>query len=338
MNKPEKLLKYFKKKGLEIREKKTVIGIYHDNLQLFSINSVRVNGLDVVLNFTFNILKQNKQVLHEMLDVVNIDKTPFVNGIEEDELIRLLKKYKLVAESKELTVFSEVQSDYVLEIAEKDGKSIEFRGNLPTELHIVQAVFKSNEYVNKGLRLDETDVVFDLGGNIGCFCCEIFDRVKEVIVFEPEDVNFHFLETNIARNDATNVTPIQAAVVANDDEVRDLFLGKVPYYYSFLVKNNRKPVPVACLNINDLIAEHRPTKMKIDIEGSELEVMLGITDFDRVEQIIFEYNFDMNGDLKSGYENWRKLKKHLAKHDFDITDMEKDLKQNWNMVFLVNRV
>lgn len=331
-----KLIKYFEKKKLEIREKKTVIGIYHENLQLFSINSIRQKD-EVIMNFTFNILKENKSVLED-IDGIDIEKTPFLKNISETELLKILKENDLVNESKKLTNFDEVQENYELAIAEnKDGKTVEYRKNLPTEIHIVQAVFKSNEYINKGLKLSKKDVVFDLGGNIGCFSCEVFDRVKKVVTFEPEDVNFKFLTNNLKRNKADNVEPHQAAVVGNSDEVRKLYLGKVPYYYSFLVTNNRKPVEVQCININDLIQAYNPTKMKIDIEGAELEVMLGVTDFKNVNQIIFEYNFDMNGDLKSGYENFTKLKKHLKKHGFDISDLNKDLKRNWNMVFLVNK-
>lgn len=332
-----KLIKYFEKKKLEIREKKTVIGIYHENLQLFSINSIRVKEDEKIMNFTFNILKENKSVLED-IDGIDIEKTPFLKNVSESELLKILKDNDLVHESKKLTDFDEVQENYELAVAEnKDGKTVEYRKNLPTEIHIVQAVFKSNEYINKGLKLSKKDVVLDLGGNIGCFSCEIFDRVKKVIAFEPEDVNFKFFTNNVNRNKATNVEAHKAAVVGNSDEVRKLYLGKVPYYYSFLVTNNRKPVEVQCININDLIQAYNPTKMKIDIEGAELEVMLGVTDFKNVNQIIFEYNFDMNGDLKSGYENFTKLKKHLKKNGFDISDLNKDLKRNWNMVFLVNK-
>ena len=61
-----KLQKLFLKKKLEIREKKTVIAVYYENLQLFSISNVRYNKEleDVTCTFTFNILKQNKNYFH----------------------------------------------------------------------------------------------------------------------------------------------------------------------------------------------------------------------------------------------------------------------------------
>lgn len=60
-------------------------------------------------------------------------------------------------------------------------------------------------------------------------------------------MNYEFLSTNIEDNGAKNVIAHKQAVVGNDDKVRDFYLGKAPYYYSFLVKPNRKRVPVECV-------------------------------------------------------------------------------------------
>lgn len=231
----------------------------------------------------------------------------------------------------------------LLQVAEKCGKTLKWRSNLPTEKHIVDAVFRGSEYTHRsvglgGLNLTKKDVVLDLGGNIGAFTCDIFDKVKKVIVYEPEDVNYEFLSTNIEDNGAKNVIAHKQAVVGNDDKVRDFYLGKAPYYYSFLVKHNRKRVPVECVNINDVMKKYKPTKMKVDIEGSEWEVLINCTDFGSVDQIIFEYNFDMNMDLKEDFKRFKALKKHLKKHGFDVQEMERDMKQNWNLVFMVQRI
>lgn len=106
----------------------------------------------------------------------------------------------------------------------------------------------------------------------------------------------------------------------------------------FLVKHNRKRVSVECVNINDVIKEFKPTKLKVDIEGSEFEVLMNCKDFGKVTQLIFEYNFDMNGDLKSGFKNFDKLSKHLKKNGFDVFQLENySRSKNWAEVFLCNR-
>ena len=45
----------------------------------------------------------------------------------------------------------------------------------------------------------------------------------------------------------------------------------------------------------------------------------------------------MNMDLKEDFKRFKALKKHLKKHGFDVQEMERDMKQNWNLVFMVQR-
>lgn len=336
------LEKFFVSKGFEIVEKKTTTQILIENLLAFSVREKKGKLLDVSINIVKEDEEKEKLRKRSRGFNLNLDKTPLLNNISVDGFINFCNETKVVSQIKRLSEFREVQSDFTLDIAEKEGKTLKWRSNLPTEKHIVDAVFKGSEYTHRsvglgGLKLSKKDIVLDLGGNIGAFTVDIFDKVKKVIVYEPEDVNYEFLSTNIEDNGAKNVIAHKQAVVGNDDKVRDFYLGKVPYYYSFLVKQNRKRVSVECVNINDVMREYKPTKMKVDIEGSEWEVLINCKDFGNVDQIIFEYNFDMNMDLKSGFERFNALKKHLKKHGFDIQEMERDVKQNWNLVFIVNK-
>lgn len=336
------LEKFFVSKGFEIVEKKTTTQILIENLLAFSVREKKGELLDVSINIVKEDVEKEKLRKRSRGFNLNLDKTPLLSNVSVSGFINFCNKTKVVSQIKRLSEFREVQYDFTLDIAKKEGKTLKWRSNLPTEKHIVDAVFRGSEYTRRsvglgGLKLTKKDVVLDLGGNIGAFTVDIFDKVKKVIVYEPEDVNYEFLSTNIEDNGAKNVVAHKQAVVGNDDKVRDLYLGKVPYYYSFLVKQNRKRVPVECVNINDVMREYKPTKMKVDIEGSEWEVLINCKDFGDVDQIIFEYNFDMNMDLKSGFERFNALKKHLKKHGFDIQEMERDTKQNWNLVFIVNK-
>jgi len=341
MNK--KLEKFFVSKGFEIVEKKTTTQVLIENLLAFSIREKKGEILDV----SINIVKEDeeKEKLRKRIKGfdLNLDKTPLLSNVSINDFIHFCNITKVISQIKRLSEFREVQSDFTLDVAKKDGKTLKWRSNLPTEKHIVDSVFKGSEYIRRsvglgGLILTKNDVVLDLGGNIGAFTCDAFDKVKKIIVFEPEAVNFEFLSINIEDNGAKNVIAYNKAVVGNDDKVRDFYLGKAPYYYSFLVKHNRKRVPVECMNINEIMEKYKPTKMKVDIEGSEWEVLTSCTDFGNVDQIIFEYNFDMNMDLKTDFTHFKILRKHLKKYGFDVQEMERDMKQNWNLVFLVNKI
>lgn len=340
MNKELKV--FFEKKGFEVVEKKTTTQILLQNLLAFSVREKKGGLFDISINLVKEPEEREKLKSRSQEFEVNFKGTPTLLGVSFDEFEKFCKQSKVIAQVKRLSEFREVQSEFTLAAAEKDGKTLKWRSNLPTEKHIVDAVFRGSEYTHRsvglgGLKLTKKDVVLDLGGNIGAFTCDIFDKVKKVIVYEPEDVNYEFLSTNIEDNGAKNVIAHKQAVVGNDDKVRDFYLGKAPYYYSFLVKHNRKRVPVECVNINDVMKKYKPTKMKVDIEGSEWEVLINCTDFGSVDQIIFEYNFDMNMDLKEDFKRFKALKKHLKKHGFDVQEMERDMKQNWNLVFMVQR-
>lgn len=340
MNK--ELKDFFEKKGFEVVEKKTTTQILLQNLLAFSVREKKGGLFDISINLVKETEEKEKLRIRSQGFEVNFKGTPTLLGVSFDEFEKFCKQSKVIAQVKRISEFREVQSEFTLAITEKDGKTLKWRSNLPTEKHIVDAVFRGSEYTHRsvglgGLNLTKKDVVLDLGGNIGAFTCDIFDKVKKVIVYEPEDVNYEFLSTNIEDNGAKNVIAHKQAVVGNDDKVRDFYLGKAPYYYSFLVKHNRKRVPVECVNINDVMKKYKPTKMKVDIEGSEWEVLINCTDFGSVDQIIFEYNFDMNMDLKEDFKRFKALKKHLKKHGFDVQEMERDMKQNWNLVFMVQR-
>lgn len=338
----KELKDFFEKKGFEVVEKKTTTQILLQNLLAFSVREKKGGAFDISINLVKEPKEKERLINKSQGFEVEFTPTPMLLGVSFVEFENFCKQSKVIAQVKRLSEFREVQSEFTLAVAEKDGKTLKWRSNLATEKHIVDAVFRGSEYTHRsvglgGLKLTKKDVVLDLGGNIGAFTLDIFDKVKKVIVYEPEDVNYEFLSTNIEDNGAKNIIAHKQAVVGNDDKVRDFYLGKAPYYYSFLVKHNRKRVPVECVNINDVMKKYKPTKMKVDIEGSEWEVLINCTDFGSVDQIIFEYNFDMNMDLKDGFKRFNALKKHLKKHGFDIQEMERDVKQNWNLVFLVQK-
>lgn len=338
----KELKDFFESKGFEVVEKKTTTQILIENLLAFSVREKRGGLFDISINMVKEEEEKGKLKKRTRGFDIDFEKAPFLHNINIERFKAFCKESKVIPQIKRLSEFREVQSDFTLAEAQKDGKTLKWRSNLPTEKHIVDAVFRGSEYTHRsvglgGLVLSSKDVVLDLGGNIGAFTCDIFDKVKKVIAYEPEDVNFEFLSVNVEENGAKNVVLHKQAVVGNEDKVRDFYLGKAPYYYSFLVKNNRKRVPVECVNINEVMAKYKPTKMKVDIEGSEWEVLINCTDFGRVDQIIFEYNFDMNMDLKEDFKRFKALRKHLKKHGFDVQEMERDMKQNWNLVFLVNK-
>ena len=90
-------------------------------------------------------------------------------------------------------------------------------------------------------------------------------------------------------------------------------------------------------SLETLLDKYNPTKIKFDIKGSEIECVHAIKNWRNVNQVAFDYCFDINGDLKNNYTEFNRFKKKLERDGFDVTPLERDMKSNWNLVFLLNK-
>lgn len=142
------------------------------------------------------------------------------------------------------------------------------------------------------LDLNPADVVLDIGLNIGVFSVFHAKYVREIIGFEPFKANYALAVENIELNKLDNVEARNQAVVGNDDKARRLYLngGKNMGNHSLVEFPKREFVEVEAVNINELIKEYGPTKLKIDCEGAEVEILRGIEDWGRVEGVAMEFH------------------------------------------------
>lgn len=261
-----------------------------------------------------------------------------LKNVLESEFIKMIVVMKLKKFFSSLTSFDGIWHNYKLKRIQFDGKTCVYR-DIKSELAIVHEAFTANTYEHHGMTFEKDDVVLDLGANIGCFTLSIFNRVKKVIAVEPESHNCEIMRLNMKENNIKNCKLYQAAVVGNDDKKRELFCGWCAGWYSLHTNNhNRVSVTVDCVNIQELIDKYNPTKIKFDIKGSEIECVDAIKNWGRVNQVAFDYCFDINKDLSNQYEKFNKFKAKLKKDGFDITPMERDMKSNWNLVFMINKV
>ena len=129
------------------------------------------------------------------------------------------------------------------------------------------------------------DVIVDVGANIGIFTLKVSKIVGErgkVIAFEPQRNNYKLLIRNLGINKCKNVVPINQALCD--------FNGKATFYVkSVSLHNTLQPqanseTPTTSINIigvrklssvlDNLNIDH-VSFLKIDAEGSELEVLKG---------------------------------------------------------------
>ncbi|HEX2268635.1 MAG TPA: FkbM family methyltransferase, partial [Pyrinomonadaceae bacterium] len=199
---------------------------------------------------------------------------------------------------------------------------------------LCKEVFEDEVYLKHGIALEDGDVVFDVGANIGLFT--LFARRKcptaQIYSFEPLPPNFELLRANVTRHNAnarlfnyglSNTSTIanftfypeaaglsgRTANSAGDKEDTKAFV--TDWIHNAARENEQDLLPQSQLDelldeylrgetyscpvktLSDVIREHdveRIDLLKIDVEGSEFDVLSGIEeeDWPRIKQIAIE--------------------------------------------------
>jgi|SRR5215831_4602817 len=126
--------------------------------------------------------------------------------------------------------------------------------------------------------------VIDIGAHIGLFsvrCSQLTGPTGKIIAFEPTPGTFSILKDTLRINNTGNVVPLQAAVSGD--------AGMATFYVSHtagcnsnsLVKNKSEKelsaYDVQLYTIDGIVEEYslKPSLIKIDVEGAELDVLKG---------------------------------------------------------------
>jgi FkbM family methyltransferase len=126
------------------------------------------------------------------------------------------------------------------------------------------------------------DVVYDCGANIGYFTLlysKLVGPTGKVFAFEPDPVNFRFLERNLLLNSCKNVTLIQKAVSYESGSI-DLYIDEYNRgdHRTYDAGSGLKCIKVLSTSLNDHLTEYNnpPTFIKMDIQGAEYHALLGM--------------------------------------------------------------
>lgn len=128
------------------------------------------------------------------------------------------------------------------------------------------------------------DIVHDIGGNIGFYSVLFAKKAGPkgcVYAYEPETINFERLRVNADLNKLPNLYPCPFAI---SSETRMLWLRRHSSEpgegaHGLVGAEGDLTQPVFCFALDELIAKFKlpgPTVVKIDIEGHEMDALLGM--------------------------------------------------------------
>ena len=130
--------------------------------------------------------------------------------------------------------------------------------------------------------LSADDVFYDLGANRGLYTCLAGDIVEEgeIHAFEPNPVAASDLEQNIQYNNLSSKVTIHQKAVSDTREeipflVRSDSTGNT-LQTTTVDEADSETITVESINLDDFIVENdlsRPTVIKIDIEGAEVNAL-----------------------------------------------------------------
>lgn len=197
---------------------------------------------------------------------------------------------------------------------------------LTQDEEFVANVLVGDDYIREGFDINVSDVVIDIGGNIGTFSLRAARAAKDgrVLCFEPNSENYSLLRKNISRNGFENIMPFQMAIAGQPGTVR-LFAGGDTGLHSTSASRGVDESAfedVPCITLEQVFEENQIRKcnyLKIDCEGAEYEILYN-TPCDvlsRVDKIVMEYH-------STGHEEKRaqgdELVRFLQGHGFCIVD------------------
>jgi FkbM family methyltransferase len=179
----------------------------------------------------------------------------------------------------------------------------------------------------------EGDVVLDIGANIGYFtllAARLVGEKGRVYSFEPEPINHSLLLKNIRLNSYDNVVPVQKAVSnvkgtvrlhLSDTDTGAHTLRHNPSGDKFATTHSGKFIEVESVVLDEYFENkgHAINVVKMDVEGAEMAVLLGMDKILKQNQDLRIFaEFYPLAIKEFGYPPEEFIGKLMADHHFSI--------------------
>ena len=153
-------------------------------------------------------------------------------------------------------------------------------------------IFLKKEYGN----IPSNHTIIDIGANIGLFSIYAFLNSKNnyIISFEPSLDAFKILKKNIDLNNLNKSIKIFNGTISSKKEKKIEFPKKSSPYNQIENSYNEETETVNNFNINDFLQTNQNFFLKLDCEGSELDIIRSIKleNFKKIKKIRMETHSD----------------------------------------------
>ena len=165
-----------------------------------------------------------------------------------------------------------------------------------TDLMALTNVWMINEYDVDSFKINQNDVVIDVGAHIGLFSLLVsqFCKTGKIFSFEPIRENFDLFVSNLELNHIQNVFPFNVGVSKNSGGL-NLFLNDDQSAHS-IFPNGSKSVAVDSTSLQKIFDEKKISAcklLKLDCEGAEYDIIdsLPVEYLDKIQNMVIEYHF-----------------------------------------------
>lgn len=190
-------------------------------------------------------------------------------------------------------------------------------------------VFKLNAYQRKEFKVGSGNKWIDMGANVGAFSIFCKSLGNEVIAFEAESGNLEQAKKNALLNGFELDVRHQAVVPdSHEGDSITLFIPAKEVAQQWRTSTVYHPKTRKCVEVQIPVLRFSDLKelgadcLKIDIEGSEVDIFAEKPDVSWVKKLVMEWSFDYSRSISKAEEAIAYLKEH-----FDYVDIDKNLEK-----------
>lgn len=178
------------------------------------------------------------------------------------------------------------------------GCKFNIREDVDTDLIVVREIWEEDVYRLEDQHLNRGGIVLDIGANIGSFSIYCASKGATVYAVEPEPNNLIALRSNIELNS------MQKSITVFDYGISD-FNGTAVINNAgggSTIKDGKDGSTINIISFNDFLIQNNIDEvdvLKIDIEGSEKELILGASreSLNKCNYITMEFDIRVGDSL-----------------------------------------